>query len=275
MKGFIMNYLSPKEVTENYSKIGLLKTTNKTSKIFVLAILAGMLIAFGSAATNTTAFAFTNISVIRIVTGLLFPFGLAMVVLLGAELFTGNILISISVLDKKVTIKGLIKNWITVYLGNLVGSLFIAAAMAYFGQLNYGNGMLAMYTINVAAIKCAMPFGNALVMGITCNILVTLAVLMSMTAKDTLGKIAGAFVPVAFFVFAGYEHSVANMYYVPAGIFASKISEYYDVAMSMGVDMTNLNIMGFITGNLIPVTLGNIIGGVIVSLIMWFSYSKK
>jgi formate/nitrite transporter len=275
MKGFIMNYLSPKEVTENYSKIGLLKTTNKTSKIFVLAILAGMLIAFGSAATNTTAFAFTNISVIRIVTGLLFPFGLAMVVLLGAELFTGNILISISVLDKKVTIKGLIKNWITVYLGNLVGSLFIAAAMAYFGQLNYGNGMLAMYTINVAAIKCAMPFGNALVMGITCNILVTLAVLMSMTAKDTLGKIAGAFVPVAFFVFAGYEHSVANMYYVPAGIFASKISEYYDMAMSMGIDMTNLNIMGFITGNLIPVTLGNIIGGVIVSLIMWFSYSKK
>ncbi len=270
-----MNYLSPKEVTENYSKIGLLKTTNKTSKIFVLAILAGMLIAFGSAATNTTAFAFTNISVIRIVTGLLFPFGLAMVVLLGAELFTGNILISISVLDKKVTIKGLIKNWITVYLGNLVGSLFIAAAMAYFGQLNYGNGMLAMYTINVAAIKCAMPFGNALVMGITCNILVTLAVLMSMTAKDTLGKIAGAFVPVAFFVFAGYEHSVANMYYVPAGIFASKISEYYDMAMSMGIDMTNLNIMGFITGNLIPVTLGNIIGGVIVSLIMWFSYSKK
>ena len=269
-----MNYFTPKEVTENYSKLGEAKTTYKASKIFVLAILAGMLIAFGSAATNTAAFAFTNISVIRIVTGLLFPFGLAMVILTGAELFTGNILISISVLDKRAKIKGLIKNWIIVYIGNLVGSLFVAIGMAYFGQLNFGDGDLAVYTINIASIKCAMPFQNALVMGIACNILVTLAVLISMTGKDTFGKIAGAFVPVAFFVFAGYEHSIANMYYVPAGIMAASITEYYDKALALGIDMSNLNTLGFITGNLIPVTLGNIIGGIIVSLIMWSSYLK-
>jgi len=269
-----MNYFSPKGVTENYSKLGASKTINKASKIFVLAILAGMLIAFGSAATNTTAFAFTNISVIRIVTGLLFPFGLAMVVLTGAELFTGNILITISVLEKKANIIGLIRNWIIVYIGNLIGSLAVATGMAYFGQLDFGNGELAMYTINVASIKCSMSFENAFVMGVACNILVTLAVLISMTAKDTFGKIAGAFVPVAFFVFAGYEHSIANMYYVPAGIFAASITRYYENAMAQGIDMSNLNVLGFMTGNLLPVTLGNILGGVVVSLIMWFSYLK-
>jgi len=119
-----------------------------------------------------------------------------------------------------------------------------------------------------------MSFENAFVMGVACNILVTLAVLISMTAKDTFGKIAGAFVPVAFFVFAGYEHSIANMYYVPAGIFAASITRYYENAMAQGIDMSNLNVLGFMTGNLLPVTLGNILGGVVVSLIMWFSYLK-
>jgi formate/nitrite transporter len=271
----IMDSFSPKEVVENYSNVGANKTTMKLGKLLVLGILAGMIIAFGSAATNTAAFAFTNISIIRIVTGMLFPFGLAMVILTGAELFTGNVLISISVFDKKAKIKGMLRNWLIVYIGNLIGSLIVSVGGVYFGQLNYGDGALAMYTIGIAAAKCAMPFSSAFVMGFFCNFLVTLAVIISMTTKDTFGKIAASFVPVAFFVFAGYEHSVANMYYVPAGILASHITSYYEQATALGIDMSNLTTMGFITGNLIPVTLGNIVGGIAFSFIMWYSHKKN
>ncbi|NLY82677.1 MAG: formate/nitrite transporter family protein [Clostridiales bacterium] len=270
-----MNSISPKEVVESYSNIGADKTTMKTGKLLVLGILAGMIIAFGSAATSTAAFAFTNISIIKIVTGLLFPFGLAMVILTGAELFTGNILIVISMFDKKAKLKGLLRNWFIVYMGNFIGSLIVVLGGVYFGQLDYGDGALAMYTIEIAAAKCAMPFSRAFVMGFLCNFLVTLAVVISMTAKDTLGKMAASFVPVAYFVFSGYEHSVANMYYIPAGILASHITSYQEQAVAMGIDMSHLNTMGLIVGNLIPVTLGNIAGGMALAFIMWYSHKKK
>ncbi|MBK5253166.1 MAG: formate/nitrite transporter family protein, partial [Peptostreptococcaceae bacterium] len=148
-----MDLFSPKEVVEKYSEVGADKTTMKFGKLIVLGILAGMIIAFGSAATNTAAYAFTNISVIRIITGMLFPFGLAIIILTGAELFTGNVLISISIFDKNAKLKGLLRNLIIVYIGNLIGSLIVVIGGVYFGQLDYGDGALAMYTIRIASAK--------------------------------------------------------------------------------------------------------------------------
>ena len=208
---------TPAEITEKYAAVGACKAKRSTPMLILLGILAGALIALGSAATNTAVFELESVSMIKMICGLLFPFGLGMVVIMGAELFTGNCLISISVLDKRCTFLEMLRSWMVVYLANLVGSLLVAAGCAYFGQLDLGGGYLAVYTMKVAAAKCSIPFGNGVVLGILCNFLVCLGVLITMSAKDIPGKIMGAFLPVAYFVMCGFEHCVANMYYIQIG----------------------------------------------------------
>lgn len=264
-----MNMLAPKEITENYAKAGKVKSEKPIGRLFAMAVLAGLFIAFGSAVANTASHSISNVSAARIISGLLFPFGLGMVMLMGAELFTGNTMISISVLNRDTTVAKMLRNWGVVYLGNLAGAILLAAGCALFGQLNYSSGGLAVYTIKIAAAKCAMPFGNALVMGVFCNILVCTGVLCSLSAKDTIGRIAGAYIPVAFFIICGFEHCVANMYYIPAGIFAMQVPEYAALALEAGIDTTALTWGNFFLNNLLPVTLGNILGGVGLGVAMW------
>ena len=190
-----MNFFTPAEIVKNYSAAGRKKTEMQAMKMLILGILSGIFIALGAAATNTAGHSIENVSAMRIVLGVLFPGGLTLVVLLGGELFTGNCLISISVLEKQAKISAMIKNWIVVYIGNLIGSLLIAFACAKFGQFNYSDGGLAVFTMKLAVTKSTLPFANAFVLGIMCNMLVCLAVLASLSAKDTAGKIAGVFFP--------------------------------------------------------------------------------
>ncbi len=269
------SYLSPTEFTASYAEIGAGKARRSPALLAVLGVLAGALIAFGCAATNTAVYGIQETWTARTVCGLLFPFGLGMVILSGAELFTGNCLICISLLDRRCTPAQMLKSWGIVYLANFLGSLLVAAGCAWSGQLNYSGGALAVYTMKLAAGKCAIPFVNGLVLGILCNFLVCLGVLLALSAKDNPGRILGAFLPVCYFVLSGYEHSVANMYYISAGLMAKAVPAYAQLAEQSGVDLSALTVPNFLLGNLLPVTLGNILGGCAIGWIMWSCYLKK
>jgi formate/nitrite transporter len=267
-----MNFFTPAEIVKNYGAAGKKKAEMPLLKMLILGFLSGMFIALGAAVTNTAGHSIDNVSAVRILSGLLFPGGLTLVVLMGGELFTGNCLMCISVLEKQAKLSGVLKNWAAVYVGNLAGSLFTAFACAKFGQMNYSGGGLAVFTMKLAASKCSLPFENAFVLGVFCNILVCFAVLAAMSAKDTAGKVLGLFFPICFFVVCGFEHSVANMYYIPAGIFASSVSEYAAGALEAGVDLSVLTWGNFFLKNLLPVTLGNIAGGVLTGSFMWLGH---
>lgn len=272
-----MNLFTAPEVIKNYAAAGKKKSEMSIFRMLVLGILAGMFIALGAAVTNTAAHSIADVSTARIICGLLFPAGLSLVILMGAELFTGNCLISISVLEKETTIAGMLRNWLFVYIGNFIGSIIVALGCAYFGQMNYSGGGLAVFTMKLAVSKASLPMGNAIVLGFFCNVLVCFAVLCSLEAKDVSGRILGTFLPIAAFVICGFEHSVANMYYIPAGIFASHVPAYAAKAAEAGLDLSMLTWGNFIVKNLIPVTAGNILGGVFVGSSMWLGhvYQKK
>lgn len=261
--------LSPAETVQAYAGAGAKKCALPPLRAFLLAILAGALIAFAGAATNTAAHTAEGVGAVRLICGLIFPFGLGIVVLMGTELFTGNCLIAISVLEKQTTLAGMVKNWVVVYLGNALGSVLVAAACAFSGQMDYSSGGLALFTMKLAAGKCAMDFVPAVVMGIACNVLVCLGVLCAMTARDTTGKILGAYIPVALFVLCGFEHSVANMFYIPAGLFAKSVPAYAALAAESGLDLSALTWGNFMVKNLLPVTIGNILGGAGVGALLW------
>ncbi|MDR2770703.1 MAG: formate/nitrite transporter family protein [Clostridiales Family XIII bacterium] len=267
-----MNYFGAAEVAANCIPMGESKVDSPIHKTLLLGILAGVFIALAAAASNTAVHDISNVGLARMTAGLLFPFGLVMVLVAGAELFTGSCLISVAVLAGKVTFLRMLKNWLLVYLGNFIGSLIVAAACALSGQLNYSGNALAAYTIKTAAAKCALGFGDALVLGIFCNLLVCLGVFMALSAKDTVGRALGAYMPVAFFVICGFEHCIANMYYIPAGLFALQIPEYAAKALALGVHTERLTWGDFFFSNLLPVTLGNVIGGVALGALLWLCH---
>lgn len=273
--GTTMNYFSPAEIAENMAAAGVKKVNYPFGKTLLLSILAGMLIAFGAASAATATHAMDNVGLARMVSAAIFPFGLGMVVLLGAELFTGSCLIAVSALDGRVRSFAMLRNWVYVYIGNFIGSLMVSAGCALFGQLNYSAGGLAVATIRTAAVKCGLPFWNALVLGILCNVLVCIGVLLALGAKDVTGKIVGAYLPVFFFIACGFEHSVANMFYIPAGLFALANPRYAQLAAAAGLDTSGLTWGNFLLGNLLPVTIGNIIGGAAVGALFWYCFLRK
>jgi formate/nitrite transporter len=260
--------LSPVEFIDLYAQAGAKKAANSAQRLCLSAVLAGFLIAAGAVAANTAGHMLTNAGLSRVLCGLLFPFGLIMVIITGAELFTGNCLITISVLEKKASLAGMVRNLVIVYIGNLLGAVVLASAIVYCGQLDLSAGALAVHTIRTAAAKCAIPFGKAVVLGILCNILVCAGVMCSLCGKSLAGKAIGAFVPVSFFVIGGFEHCVANMYYIPAGLMAAGVPQYARLAAEAGVDLSALTLGGFFT-NLLPVTIGNIIGGCGFGALIW------
>jgi formate/nitrite transporter len=267
-----MNSLNPTEIVQSYADAGRKKAERTLGKMSLLAVLAGLLIAFGGAVTNTAAHSIGNVSAARMISGLLFPFGLGMVMLLGAELFTGNCMIPISILEHKTTVAKMLRNWVVVYFGNFAGALLLAAGCAYFGQMDYSGGGLAVYTIQLAAGKCAISFASGIVLGFFCNVLVCCGVLCSLSARDTAGRILGAYIPVAFFVICGFEHCIANMYYIPAGLFAMSVPKYAQMAADAGVDAAMLTWGNFLLNNLLPVTLGNILGGAGLGAALWAAH---
>lgn len=257
--------LTPEEFTARYAAIGAKKSTMDLEKLLLLSILAGFLIGMGGAVTNTASCAVSNPSVARIISGMLFPFGLIMVLFLGAELFTGNCLIVIAVLEGWVKWHGMLRNLVWVYLGNALGAAALAWACVYAGQLDFADGQLAAWTIRTAAAKCAIPAGQAVLRGVLCNLLVCVGVVCGLSAKSAGGRAVGTFVPVVFFVICGFEHCVANWYYVPAGLFAC--ARYPELAA--GMNCAALTWDQFISSNLLPVTLGNVLGGCGLGALLW------
>lgn len=257
---------APKEVAENYVNIGVGKTKLKTARMFVLGLLAGMFIAFAGIAGTTASSTIENASVAKLVSAAVFPGGLAMVLLAGSELFTGNCLLVIPLLEKKVTFPAVLRSWVFVYLGNFVGGVLVAALVVYAHLGTLFGGALGESIVSTAVAKVSLSFGDALLRGILCNILVCIAVWISFAAKSVGGKIVGLYFPVMFFVLCGFEHCVANMYYISAGLFASSV---------YGIEAAGLTWGSFLLNNLLPVTLGNLIGGAAVGCAYWFVYLKK
>ncbi len=251
------------------------KTGASLPKLMIKAFLAGMMIAFGAAASSLAAHNVANIGLARFLSGCIFPVGLMMVVFCGAELFTGDCLMIMGVADKKTKVLDMIRVLILVWIGNLVGSLFLAWGVYVAGQFNYTGGLLGAYTIKVALGKCILAPIPAVVSGILCNILVCGAVMLALCAKDAAGKILSIFFVIMVFVTCGFEHCVANMYYIPAGLLAAGNESYVQVAMEnfgyTATQLSQLNITNCIVNNLIPVTIGNIIGGMVfVGLALWY-----
>lgn len=271
-----MNFFPPAEVAKNYIATGKAKVNTPISKMIILGIMAGAFIAFGGVGCTTIGVSIPLASVAKFVGAAVFPGGLTMVLLAGSELFTGNCLLTIPLLEKEISVGGMLKNWVFVYIGNLIGSLLIAAAVVYSHQFSlFGNGM-AVAGISVAVGKLSMPFADALIKGILCNFLVCIAVWISFAAKDVVGKIVGLFFPIMMFVGCGFEHSIADMYFGAAGLFANGVAPYAAAAAEAGIDTAALTWGNYFGACLLPVTIGNIIGGaVFVGCVYWFCFLRK
>ena len=256
------------------------KTELPLLRMILLGIFAGMFIAGGASASSLAMHAISNVGLARLVAGSIFPVGLMMIVLVGGELFTGDCLMIMGCVHGKFSAVKMVKVLIVVYLANLAGSVLFAELVNLSGQYNYTNGLLGAFTIKVALGKVNLSFGAALASGILCNIFVCMAVLMAMAAKDISGKIWAIFFPILAFVVSGYEHCVANMYYIPAGIFAKANDVYAAAAMESygysAAQLAELNWVNFAVKNLLPVTLGNIVGGMVfVGLPLYFIHAQK
>lgn len=271
-----MNLFSPAEVAKNYINIGKGKVNTPVIKMFLLGILAGAFIGIGGIASTTASVSVEQASVAKFLSACIFPGGLTMVLLAGSELFTGNNLLVIPLLEKEITFAGMLKNWGVVYLGNFVGSFLIAAGVVYGHSPSLFGNKLAVSIISTSVGKCSMTFSDALIRGILCNFLVCIAVWISFAAKDVAGKVIGLFFPIMMFVVCGFEHSVANMYYVCAGLLAKGVPQFAEAAAEAGIDFSAVTVANMLGKNLLPVTIGNIIGGAIcVGCTYWFIYLRK
>ena len=269
---------NPTELIELANNSGHRKATLKSSKLLALAIMAGMFIAFGAIFFTTVTSYGGNPGAVKLMGGLVFSLGLVLVVLAGAELFTGNNLMVISLMNKKIKFKDLCRNWFLVYIGNLVGSLLVVLLMFASKQYLQDSSVVGLKAINIAEAKVGLDFSTAFVRAILCNILVCLAIWLMMVAKSISGKVLGIIFPISAFVAIGYEHSVANMYFVPMGIMIKKLAPtiFWEQIGSTSSSYTNLEFSNFVIDNLIPVTLGNIVGGVFfVGMIYWFIHKEE
>lgn len=267
---------TPLEVARNYVTIGKNKVNTPVSKMIVLAILAGMYIAFAGVAASTASSTIENASLAKLISGVVFPGGLVMVLLAGSELFTGNCLLTIPLLQKEVTFAGMMKNWVVVWIGNFIGAIVVSGICVYGHQLGLFQNKLAVSCMSTAIAKCSLSFSDAFIKGIACNFLVCIAVWIAFAAKDVAGKVIGLFFPIMLFVVSGFEHSVANMYYIGVGLLAKGNDTYVAAANEAGLDLTKLTWGKFFTNNLIPVTLGNIVGGaILVGALYWFCYLRE
>ena len=266
-----MNQYSPIVAPQQIVTANMAAAKGKTQlpllRMILLGIFAGMFIACGASASSVAMHAIPNVGLARLVAGCVFPVGLMMIVFVGGELFTGDCLMIMGCLHGKFSALDMIKVLIVVWLSNFVGAALLAAMVNASTQFNYTDGMLGAFTIKVAVGKLNLSFGAAFISGILCNIFVCIAVLMATAAKDIAGKVWAIFFPILAFVVSGYEHCVANMYYVPAGIFAASNEAYVRAAESAygytAATFEALNWANFFTRNLVPVTLGNIVGGMV------------
>jgi formate/nitrite transporter len=252
------------------------KATTAVPSLIMLALLAGAYISLGAVlftiVTNDLSI-YIGDGLSRLVGGISFSLGLILVILGGAELFTGNNLLAAGFLDKKITGRQVLTNWLWVYFFNFAGALLVVLLFYYSGIWKANDGGITMRILNIAAAKTSLTWSEAFFRGILCNWLVCLAVWIAAAGKDAISKILGIMIPIAAFVAAGFEHSIANMFFVPMGIMV-KGSEIAQGLFAPAV-LQGITWQTFFISNLIPVTLGNIVGGVVfVAAAYWTCYLR-
>lgn len=271
-----LDALLPPEMARRAEELGVKKAQLFGLPLFALAVLAGAFIAFGAVFSTTVATGAGALpyGLARLLVGLSFCLGLVLVLVGGAELFTGNNLIVMAWASRRVTTRELLRNWLVVYLGNLVGALGVAVLVVLAGHHAMAGGEVGRTALRLAAAKLTYPPGQAIALGVLCNILVCLAVWLSFSARTTTDRILALVLPIAAFVAAGFEHSVANMYFIPVAL----LIEAHDPAFvaQSGVDLHALGWGTLWTRNLLPVTFGNILGGVLgVAAVYWAIFLRR
>lgn len=260
------NFYTPTEVVQNNINGQITKANLPLLKMIMLGIIAGAFIALGGAASNVAVHNISNVGLARTLAGAIFPVGLMLVILVGGELFTGNCMLIMAYMNKKISGLSVVRNLVVIYLSNLLGALIIDVLLFFSGQFDYSNGGLGAYTIKVAVGKTNINPLAGFTSGILCNILVCLAILMASAAKDVTGKILSVFFPIMAFVICGFEHCVANMFYIPAGMLAATNSDYVNKAQEL-YGLTSSQCDALLSPKSLVcfsyVTIGNIIGGMI------------
>ncbi|MBO0756692.1 MAG: formate/nitrite transporter family protein [Bradyrhizobiaceae bacterium] len=266
-------------MAERAETVGAQKAQRDALTLFILAVLAGAFIALGAMFSTTVqsgAEGALPFGVARLLAGTTFCLGLILVVVGGAELFTGDALMVMAVAAGKLSLRALLRVWAIVYVGNLVGALGTAVLVFLSGQYLAGDGAVAAVALKIGAQKAALPFDRALFLGILCNVLVCLAVWLSIGARTTTDKVLAMLFPITAFVVAGFEHSVANMYFIPMAMLIKTFGpETLSAKLAIGSALyASLTFEGFLR-NLVPVTIGNVIGGSgFVGAVYWFVYLR-
>lgn len=257
---------SPLEIARNFVEIGIHKVRLSAFKMVILGVFAGLFIGFAGIASTTASATIANPSIAKLVGACVFPAGMGMTLIAGSELFTGNNLIIIALLERKIKMREMLKNWLCVFIGNFIGAGFVAVLVVYGHTPDLFDGVLAEKMVAAAASRVAQTFPEAFFRGILCNILVCIAVWAAFASKNVSGKLLMSFWPVMLFVLCGFEHIVADMYFGVAGILTA--AEY-------GIDAAGLSWGSFILKNIIPVTLGNTAGGAgIVGAGYWLMFLR-
>lgn len=266
---------SQKDIISAVAEVSRKKTQRSPLALVLVGLLAGMALAIASIATMSVTAYFDNAGTAKVVNALLFPFGLCIIIFMGGELYTGNSLMIIGILEKKASVQGMLYNWFWVYLGNFLGSLLVVIPYSTTYLMSSGGGALAVTMMKTAANKASLTPYDSFVLAILCNILVCIAVLICTGAPDPAGKACGAVIPISLFVMAGFEHCVANMSYIPLGILASQKSDLAVMAVEEGINVSALTVENFFMNNLIPVSLGNAVGGMFIAVLLWYCHHAK
>jgi formate/nitrite transporter len=265
----------PAEMAERAENTGVKKASLDFWTTFVLAVLAGAFIGLGAEfCTLVTTDSGLGFGLNKLMGGLVFSLGLILVVVAGAELFTGNNLIIMAWVNGKLTLGQLMRNWVIVYFGNLIGSLITVLLMYLAKQWTFSSYHVGATALNIANSKVNLGFSEALARGILCNALVCLAVWLCLSGRSVIDKIMAIVFPITAFVASGFEHSIANMYFIPMGVILKGEEQVLEAAGKVASDLPNLDLLGFL-GNLLPVTIGNIFGGgYMVAAVYWFIYLR-
>ncbi|MFI5399599.1 MAG: formate/nitrite transporter family protein [SAR324 cluster bacterium] len=269
--------LVPAEIALKAEEVGVRKANLPWRQTLVLSVLAGAFIALGALFSTTTlaGAAALPYGVARLLAGLTFCLGLILVVLAGAELFTGNNLIVMAYLNGRLTAARVLRNWALVYVGNLAGAMATAALVFLSGQYAFGGGSVGLAALAIGTAKCGLGPIPAFFLGVLCNALVCLAVWLTMGARTAGDKLLVILFPIAAFVAAGFEHSVANMYFLPLALLIKSDGAFLAAAGKTAADYGTLTWAQALLGNLLPVTLGNIVGGAgLVGAVYGFVYSR-
>lgn len=272
-------YNTPAEVLDILTNNSIKKVRYPLMKIMLLGIMAGLMISFGADAAMIAGHAMDNMSAARLLSGAIFPIGLIAIVLTGSELFTGSCLNVLGIPTGEIRFSEVCVNLFWVLLANGIGAVALAVTVFAMGQLDLSGAQMGAYAIKTAVGKVNLGFMPALLSGIWCNFLVCLGVFLGAAAKDVVGKILGIFFPIWVFVSCGFEHSVANMFYLPLGYLAKSNPAYVAAAHdAFGItlqQLQSLNYTGMLLGNLVPVIIGNVIGGSLVLAGFYYLALKK